>query len=109
VSALGPSKSSPVFYSRVKAEMEEAVTALGFVRTVFARPSFLAGDRESLGQVSRPGERIALAAAEAFNFLIPRKYKAVLASDVATALIAHTLSGQGLQTLESDRLHGAAA
>ncbi len=104
ISALGPSKSSPVFYSRVKAEMEDAVRALGLVRTVFARPSFIEGDRAALGQVDRPGEGIALTAARLFNVLIPRKYKAVRAADIASGLIAASLQGSGVQALESGEL-----
>jgi uncharacterized protein YbjT (DUF2867 family) len=87
VSAMGASASSGVFYNRVKGEMEDAITALGFERTVIVRPSFLAGDRESLNQMSRPGERLALAAMRVFNPLIPANYKAVSAQDVANSLV----------------------
>jgi uncharacterized protein YbjT (DUF2867 family) len=56
ISALGPSRNSPVFYSRVKAEMEEAVAAIGIASKNFLRPSFLDGDRAE----NRPGEKIGI-------------------------------------------------
>ena len=58
VSAKGADAGSRVFYSRVKGETEDAVAALGFDAVVIARPSLLVGDRESLGQPSRLGERL---------------------------------------------------
>jgi uncharacterized protein YbjT (DUF2867 family) len=87
ISAMGASPKSGVFYSRVKGEMEQAVSALGFESVTLVRPSFLAGDRESLQQTSRPGEKIALAAMKLFNPLIPKNYQAVQARDVAQALL----------------------
>ncbi|HWP11866.1 MAG TPA: NAD(P)H-binding protein, partial [Ramlibacter sp.] len=43
VSAMGANARSKVFYNRVKGEMEEALSALGFETLVIARPSFLVG------------------------------------------------------------------
>jgi nucleoside-diphosphate-sugar epimerase len=53
VSAVGAATDSLVFYSRVKAEAEDAVQALAIPRVAIFRPSFLIGDR----QESRPMER----------------------------------------------------
>ena len=50
VSAMGADPQSRIFYNRVKGEMEAALSALGFDTLVIARPSFLVGDREALGQ-----------------------------------------------------------
>ena len=53
-------RHSRVFYNRVKGEMEETSTALGFASVVIARPSLLVGDREALGQppaAARSGPR----------------------------------------------------
>src|SRR5690606_17391283 len=44
VSAMGADARSSIFYNRVKGELEDALTALGFSTLVIARPSFLAGD-----------------------------------------------------------------
>lgn len=94
VSAMGADSQSPVFYNRVKGEMEDAVTGLGFETLVIARPSLLAGDRASLRQAQRPGEKWALAAAALFKPLIPNNYRTIPAADVAAALITAVQAGQ---------------
>ncbi len=94
VSAMGADSRSGVFYNRVKGEMEEAVCSLGFETVVIARPSLLAGDRGSLGQNSRSGERLALAAFKYFNALIPANYRAISADRVARALIDGVKTGR---------------
>jgi uncharacterized protein YbjT (DUF2867 family) len=93
ISAMGASSSSNIFYSRVKGEMEEAVSKLGYTSVTVARPSFLAGDRETLQQHARPGEKIALVAMNLFNPFIPSNYKAVQAGDVAAALLRQVRKG----------------
>ena len=96
VSAMGADAQSRVFYNEIKGEMEEAVAKLGYSSTVFARPSMLAGNRESLSQTARPGEKIGLALMRPLNFLIPDNYKAIEARQVAKALIhlvTHAQSG----------------
>ena len=45
ISAYGASKSSYFSYPRMKGELEEAVVALGFDRTVLVRPGMIMGDR----------------------------------------------------------------
>jgi uncharacterized protein YbjT (DUF2867 family) len=87
VSAMGASARSAVFYNRVKGEMEDALATLGYATMVVARPSFLAGDRESLGQPVRSGESIALAVSGWLKPLIPRNLRAIYAEDVAAALL----------------------
>jgi uncharacterized protein YbjT (DUF2867 family) len=94
VSAMGADSRSPVFYNRVKGEMEDAVKGLGFETVVIARPSLLAGDRTSLKQAQRPGEKWALGAMTLFKPLIPNNYRAIPAADVAAALIAAVQLGQ---------------
>ncbi|MEO8297238.1 MAG: NAD(P)H-binding protein [Burkholderiales bacterium] len=60
VSAMGADAASRIFYSRVKGEVEAAVSRLGYSSVVIARPSMLHGDRTALDQPVRPGEQIAL-------------------------------------------------
>jgi uncharacterized protein YbjT (DUF2867 family) len=86
VSAMAADPKSGVFYNRIKGEMEAAVAKLGYESVSIARPSMLAGDRDSLKQASRPGEQIGLKLMSAVNFLIPANYKAIDAADVARAL-----------------------
>ena len=86
VSAMGASEKSLIFYNRVKGEMERAVSGLGFESLVFARPSMLAGNRDSLGQPERSGEKLALIFMQ-FDALIPANYRAIEAVRVARALV----------------------
>jgi uncharacterized protein YbjT (DUF2867 family) len=105
ISAMGANAKSGVFYSRVKGEMEEAVSKLGYQSVTIARPSFLAGDRESLQQVSRPAEGFALAAMRLINPIIPANYRSVDAADVASALLRTVRAGSaGVHTLLSAQL-----
>ncbi len=99
ISAMGASSASRVFYNRVKGEMEDAVSKLGYQSVTVVRPSFLAGDREALQQNVRPGEKIALVAMSLFNSLIPSNYKAVQAGDVAAALLRQVRKGVAGQTV----------
>jgi uncharacterized protein YbjT (DUF2867 family) len=87
VSAMGANPRSKVFYNRVKGETEEALSALGFATLVIARPSFLAGDRESLGQPERGGEKLALQVSRLLAPLIPGNYQSIDAAAVAGALL----------------------
>ncbi|MDU6239237.1 MAG: NAD(P)H-binding protein, partial [Bradyrhizobium sp.] len=50
VSAMGADATSRIFYSRVKGELENDLTALPFAGLVIARPSLLVGARAELGQ-----------------------------------------------------------
>lgn len=86
VSALGADPASRVFYNRVKGEMEQAVSRLGFDSLVFARPSMLIGDRATIGQPERSGEKLALIFMQ-FGALIPANYRAIEAGRVARALV----------------------
>ena len=101
VSAMGADKRSAIFYNRVKGETEEALAALGFDTLVIARPSFLAGDRESLGQPVRGGEKLALRISRVFAPLVPDNYKSIDAKLVARALLQGVPRLQGRHVLLS--------
>jgi uncharacterized protein YbjT (DUF2867 family) len=110
VSAMGASKSSSLFYSRVKGEMEDAISQLGYTTLVIARPSFLAGDRAALNQPIRGGEGLALAISRKFSLLIPANYRSVPADRVAAALRAAVKAARpGKQVLMSGVLQKGAA
>jgi hypothetical protein len=53
----------------------------------------LAGDRESLGQALRPGEKWALKVSEWLGPLIPANYRSITASQVARALFEQVKAG----------------
>jgi len=105
VSAMGADARSAIFYNRVKGETESDLHALGFATLVVARPSFLAGDRESLGQPVRPGEGLALAVSRWLRPLIPANYRSVDVRKVAAALVQLVRAGRtGTQVVPSGEL-----
>ena len=108
VSAMGASAKSPIFYNQVKGEMEEAVSALGYASVSIAQPSMLAGDRASLDQPLRSGERLALSVTRWLKPLIPANYQSVQANDVAAGLLHAVRAGQpGVHRVLSSALQGA--
>lgn len=107
VSAMGASARSPVFYNRVKGELEEALDHLGFDGIVIARPSFLNGDREALGQPPRAGEKVALRISSLLRPLIPANLRSIDATAVAQALLKHVPSAKGKHVLLSGQMQRA--
>jgi uncharacterized protein YbjT (DUF2867 family) len=108
VSAMGADAKSSVFYNRTKGEMELALASLGLKSLVIARPSLLDGDRNAIGQPERGGESIGLWLARRLRPLLPVNYRAILAKDVANALIREVQAGkQGMMVLLSSQMQGA--
>lgn len=108
VSALGANARSGVFYNRVKGEMQDAVTQLGYKSVVLAQPSLLVGDRAALGQRVRSGEVWATRLLGPVMALVPRAVRPIAAGDVAAALIATTLDARpGKRVLRSGQMQGA--
>jgi uncharacterized protein YbjT (DUF2867 family) len=103
---MGADAGSRIFYSRVKGELEEALSALGFEALVIARPSLLAGDREALGQPARTGEKVGLYVSALIRPLIPANYRAIAAVDVAGALLARVPAARGREVLLSGDMQG---
>jgi uncharacterized protein YbjT (DUF2867 family) len=106
VSALGANAKSSVFYNRVKGELEDALTELGFPTLHILRPSLLLGER----QEQRTGEQIASVVARPLRHLLVgplRKFAPIEGDDVARALALLSLA-PSLQTgrfvHESDEL-----
>lgn len=92
VSAVGSSLKSPAPYSRVKARMEQAVSAVPFEAVHILRPSLLLGDRTE----RRPAERLGQVVAPLISPLLIgpfRKYRAVPARVLADAMV--TLATKG--------------
>jgi len=94
VSALGASRTSPFFYSRVKGEVEAALRALDWPSLAIFRPSVISGDRGE----SRPLERLG----EHMLRLAPGRWRPVAAADIAAAMVATALeSPPGVTVVES--------
>lgn len=104
VSAMGANAKSRLFYSRVKGELEEALTLLGFERLVIARPSLLLGDRAALGQPTRAAEKIGAQVARFVKPVLPRDWRPVEANLVAKALVDNVTEGSGTVVLRSGAL-----
>jgi uncharacterized protein YbjT (DUF2867 family) len=101
VSALGASRTSPFFYSRVKGEMEEGLQQLGWPSLAIVRPSVIAGDRAE----SRPLERLS----ELLLRYAPATWRPVPAGDIAAAMIVMALRERpGVTVLESREISAVA-
>lgn len=89
VSSIGANEASSNFYLRTKGEMENAVKACAFSKTIILRPSMLLGPRNEF----RFGELVGKVFMKNFSFLFIGKlkcYKAIEATQVAKALINYT-------------------
>lgn len=84
VSSAGANAKSSNFYQRLKGETDEAVKQAGPKTIHIMRPSLLLGERKEF----RPGENIGKAVMTTLSFLIPEKYKAIQAKDVAKVMLA---------------------
>jgi len=103
VSSIGANKNSKVFYSKVKGQIEEAVSKLDFESCFILRPSMLLGVRPEL----RMGELVGKLFMTAFSLAIPKKYKAIEGKQVARAMITSMNSDKkGVHILESDAILG---
>ncbi|QEY61166.1 oxidoreductase [Metapseudomonas lalkuanensis] len=97
ISALGASQASPIFYNKVKGEMEEALKAMDWPQLTIARPSLLMGPRNEF----RFGERLAAAVMR----WLPGKYRGIDVCTLARALWRLALEEQdGVRIIESDEL-----
>jgi len=101
VSALGASRTSPFFYSRVKGELEDDLRRMGWPSLAMYRPSVIAGDRGE----SRPRERLG----EQMLRFAPATWRPVAAGDIAAAMIATALSEPPGVTIVESRDIAAAA
>lgn len=95
VSALGASRSSPFFYSRVKGGLEDDLRRMGWPSLAMFRPSVIAGDRGE----SRPLERLG----EQLLRLAPATWRPVEARDIAAAMVATALGEPAGVTIVESR------
>lgn len=84
VSSIGADVKNSRFYLQLKGEVEDAVKEIGLRSLHIMRPSLLLGDRKEF----RLGEDFGKIFMIAFSSLIPSKYKAIQAKDVARAMVA---------------------
>ncbi len=99
VSSLGANPKSMVFYNRVKGEVEQAISGIGYRVVHIFRPSLLLGPRSE----KRAGEDLAKGLYRILNPVIPRKYKAIEGETVARAMLAAG-DDPGVYIHESDEM-----
>lgn len=88
VSSLSANPRSPVYYSRVKGRMEQALRDVGFDTLEIVRPSLLIGERHEAK--ARIGEALAQRVMPLVNPLMLGRlaqYRAIRGSDVAGAML----------------------
>jgi len=86
VTALGSDAKSPIFYNKVKGEIEDQLKSLKLPHLFILQPSLLVGDR----QENRPGEKVAIVASKVFNHLLfgpLKKYRSINIELVAFGMI----------------------
>lgn len=88
VSSVGANAKSPVFYSRIKGELDDAVMNLRFPNLVILRPSALAGERDE----TRWMEKISIPVVGFITRFIFKKYRPIEGSTVAKAMIISSLN-----------------
>lgn len=104
ISALGSNSKSSVFYNRVKGEMEEMVLSKGIPNTYILKPSLIIGNRNE----KRFGEGLAAGIMKVFNFLIPKKYKAIPAEAIAKSMVEIAEKGYGKSEIPSEEIKAIA-
>ena len=102
ITASGASTRSLFYYSRVKGEIEKAISQIGFQRVNIFRPSLLLGKRNE----KRIGEQAGAAVAKMINPFLrgaAKKYRAIQAETVAKAMIRVSTAAQtGVKIFQSD-------
>lgn len=83
VSSTGADSNSSNFYTKLKGEVEDKISSLGYRNLHIFRPSILLGDRDEF----RLGEKLGKIVMSAFSFLLPSKIKPIQAKDVAKAMV----------------------
>ena len=103
VSSIGANPKSGNYYYRIKGKMEEDILSMNFALKRILRPSILLGKRdevrilESLGKVMVKG----------LGFLLKgkrRKYRGVMARDVASIMVREINNINGKEIYESDEI-----
>jgi uncharacterized protein YbjT (DUF2867 family) len=104
VSSIGADKNSRLFYSRVKGEIEKAITELGYATTLIFRPSILLGSRQEF--------RLGETTGKIFMWILSpvligplRRYRPIKAASVAAAMAYHASQRlTGLHIYESEQI-----
>jgi len=101
VSSAGANSKSSIFYSKMKGELDEAVSKLSFESITILRPSILDGNREE----KRLAEKISLIISRILLKVIFRKYRPIKDKIVAQAMINAAVNRtEGFRIVEAGKV-----
>lgn len=101
VSSIGANARSSVFYTRMKGELEDAVSRLKFSKLVIFRPSILEGERDE----KRPGEKLGLMVTRIFTHFVLKNYQPTPADWLAASMIRQSLDEtEGIRVVEGEKI-----
>lgn len=101
VSSVGANSKSSVFYSRMKGELDEAVSKLNFRNITILRPSILDGNRTE----NRPTEKMSIKIMSFFTHFMLKKYRPIKDEIVARAMInASLFQNEKLRIVELEQI-----
>ncbi len=98
ITSVGSNEKSLFFYSRVKGQVETEIRNIPFKSLCILRPSMLLGPRSEY----RFGEEIGKIIMKVFGFITPPGARAIHASQVAAAMVYHTINPkEGVNIVDS--------
>ncbi|WP_213938633.1 NAD-dependent dehydratase [Pseudomonas sp. dw_612] len=98
ISSPGASLSVPVYYCRIKGELERDIQGIGFPSLTIIRPGMIGGSREEF----RPAERVILPIAALLKPILPRSLWINAPANIARVMIDAVLSrSAGVRMLTS--------
>jgi uncharacterized protein YbjT (DUF2867 family) len=101
VSSLGANSKSAIFYSRIKGQLDEAVSLLPFRKVVILRPSVLDGERVE----KRPGEKAGIVVMGLLSKFMMRGYRPTPIQLLASKMIDFALESQaGVRVVENTEI-----
>ncbi|MBN1984794.1 MAG: NAD(P)H-binding protein [Prolixibacteraceae bacterium] len=101
VSSIGANAKARIFYTRMKGELDEAVSKTGFNNLAILRPSSLTGNRKE----KRPAEIISIPILRFITRFILKKYRPIEDITVAKAMINAILKPNPNKTIwEADEV-----
>lgn len=105
VSSVGANSKSGIFYTRMKGELEEAVSKIGFQNLVILRPASLTGPREN----RRIAEEISVPVLNFLTRFVLKNYRPISGETVVKAMINAVLNKKESKTIyEGDEVFNLA-
>jgi uncharacterized protein YbjT (DUF2867 family) len=95
VSSVGANSKSGIFYTRMKGELDEAVSKIGFSNLVILRPASLTGPREN----RRMAEEISVPVLNFLTRFVFKNYRPISDVTVAKAMINAVLNKNESKTI----------